>query len=159
MVTQTIIDLRMFSPAERFVVLFKAHILRMTITKLHIDDFGDGEQKKVNYVAQNHQYVRIFPFYGLSSWLFGSEFSSHPSEHNKFQRGLHYFRWKTRVPPPAGIFETSRGEVCGESGTNITAGRAFFRAREKSGIAKPLVDLSQVRAAQGLRLRCIDHTT
>lgn len=92
MVTQTIIDLRMFSPAERFVVLFKAHILRMTITKLHIDDFGDGEQKKVNYVAQNHQSVRIFPFYGLSSWLFGSEFSSHPSEHNKLQRGLHYFR-------------------------------------------------------------------
>ena len=153
MVTQTIIDLRMFSPAERFVVLFKAHILRMTITKLHIDDFGDVEQKKMNYVAQNHQSVRIFPFYGLSSWLFGSEFSSHPSEHNKFQRG------KTRVPPPAGIFETSQGEVCGESGTNITAGRAFFRAREKSGIAKPLVDLSQVRAAQGLRLRCIDHTT
>lgn len=39
MVTQTIVDLRMFSPAERFVVLFKAHILRMTITKLHIDDW------------------------------------------------------------------------------------------------------------------------
>ena len=138
MVTQTIIVLRMFSPTERFVVLFNAHILRMTITKLHIDDFGDGEQKKVNYVAENHQSVRIFPFYGLSSWLFGSEFSSHPSEHNKLQRGLHYFRWKTRVPPPAGIFKTSRGEVCGESGTNIAAGRAFSARGKSLALLNPL---------------------
>lgn len=131
MVTQTIIDLRMFSPAERFVVLFKAHILRMTITKLHIDDFGDGEQKKVNYVAQNHQYVRIFPFYGLSSWLFGSEFSSHPSEHNKLQRGLHYFRWKTRVPRPAGILRQV-GERFAGSLALISLQVARFSARGKS---------------------------